>query len=156
MDRKNCRVCKEDLAFSKFGKDKNRPDGLKDMCKSCEKTYKSSKTRKVLIDITKVCKSCSRKLDSVMYVWDQKTSDHLSENCRTCKCWRHSYKPSIEEIESFEQRSKEALLAASSYVENPVTQRALFENYVIKEFDKRGLSNDWKLPIWVSKQTMLE
>ena len=125
------------------------------MCKACQRDYIPKHTKRDLNSVVKVCACCGRSLSARMFVADQKADDKLSTKCRSCKSWRGRNEPTIEDVELFEATFRDILLTASKRAD-PITERALYENYFAKEFNKRGLSDEWKLPIWVNHDTLLD
>lgn len=156
VDYKTCKACHESKDAESFHRDRSRKDGLKDLCKDCIGDYQPTRSRTDFTGYRKTCSLCLRELDHRRFLWEQHSSDKLSSKCRTCKSWKGKKPPTLEEIVNFEVVLKRILRTAAERVENPSKDRAIFENYVVKSFDRSGLSENWKYPIWISSHTILE
>lgn len=155
MTQKPCKACGLELPLESFVRNRSRPDGFMEVCKKCSKDYKPSRKNRDLSTYEKPCESCSRTLSARMFVSSAQTEDKLSARCRTCSA-ALSGTVDAERARLFEQELADILRTAASQVEDPATDRALFENYVAKEFRRRGLDREWKLPVWVNAKTLLE
>ena len=64
--------------------------------------------------------------------------------------------PSWDDIALYEREMADILRTASELVSDVRRERNLYENYIAKEFAKRGLTKEWKLPIWINKDTLID
>lgn len=155
VDEKFCKGCSETKPASAFVRNRTRNDGLKDLCKVCEKTYVPSRTRSNLDIVVKRCSRCERELSSRMFVYTQNSDDKLMPHCRTCKQWKGKGHLSASDADAFEAAMDEIFRSAASMVGDPRRNRSLFENFIAKEF-KRKFGPQWALPIWINGNIVME
>ena len=154
---KTCPNCKTFKSSYEYYRNSSRKDGLTYVCISCVNDYaqKEKKPKKVLNDIQKVCVSCGRKLTSRMFVYSQKTSDHLNEKCRTCSAYRAKNIPSQQEINHYESSLREIINVGLSKFDSE-KNRSELEQFVWQRLLSTGLLVKWKPPIWVHKTSLPE
>ncbi len=155
VDEKFCKGCSETKPASAFVRNRTRKDGLKDLCKECERSYTPSKSRTKLDGAIKRCVRCERMLPSRMFVYNQHSDDKLLSYCRTCKQWNGSGHLTALEADRFERELDRIIRSAASKVGDPRRNRSLFENFIAKEF-KREFGSEWTLPIWINKHIVME
>lgn len=151
-----CKGCNQTLHTSNFPLDASRLDGLKTYCKSCGSKHVPVRKNRKLDEVDKECVCCGRLLNSRMFTNEYHTEDGLSRKCRICKSWRDSGTPTLEEVVEFQDTLYDILRTAASMVSDPCRDRALYENFIAKEFYKRKISAKWGPPIWVNQHTLLD
>ena len=149
LESKICPGCNNLLSSLEFVKDTSRKDGMKTLCKKCEKTHIPSGTKRKITSIVKKCVSCERVLPGRKFASFSKSKDGLSDVCRSCKCWKQrGSQPTLEEVSEFDECVKRCIRAASEYA-SPYEQRVIFEHFFMKEFKRSGFDSKWKTPVWL-------
>lgn len=146
---KICPRCQIDKPVGEFGRNATRPYGFKHICKECEKSNVVTQVHVSLEGVVKECGNCHRTLSSRAFSYQQYADDKLSDECRTCKSYKGTGNPTLEQVLEYEEQMREIF---KSIKYDPDEHRILFERQVIYALEDTGLDQRWKLPVWINKK----
>lgn len=82
---KYCRKCQKKKSTEEFYKDCHSKDGLKTLCKICEKEYRETRKYPVSQKIFKICRKCEQEKATVEFRINPSYIDGRINICKTCE-----------------------------------------------------------------------
>ena len=137
---KYCRKCQEKKPIEEFFKDCHKEDGLKTLCKMCDKEYRGTRKYPVSQKMFKVCRKCKEEKITTEF---RVNHNYINGRINICKaCERNYFKQRLETNKKKHNVSKQKALSSKICYrckkEKPIEE--FFKNYNVKD----GFSGDCK------------